>query len=47
MTHLLNLGEWLASPIDRLTADAAHLALEGVTVEDTVNVLTRRSTQRP
>ncbi len=42
MTHLLNVGEWLAGPIDRLVADAAHLALEGVEVEDTVNILTRQ-----
>jgi predicted dehydrogenase len=42
MTHLLNAGQWLAGPIDRLMADAAHLALEGVEVEDTVNVLTRQ-----
>ena len=42
MTHMLNVGEWLAGPIDRLTADAAHLALDGVTVEDTVGILTRQ-----
>lgn len=41
MTHMLNLGEWLVGPIDRLAADAAHLLLEGVEVEDTVHVLTR------
>jgi predicted dehydrogenase len=41
MTHLFNIGEWLVGPIDRLTADGAHLSLEGVTVEDTVNVLAR------
>jgi predicted dehydrogenase len=40
-THMLNAGEWLAGPIDRLTADAAHLALDGVEVEDTVNVIAR------
>jgi predicted dehydrogenase len=44
LTHLLNLGEWLAGPIDRLVCDAAHLALPGVTVEDTAHVLAR---QRP
>ena len=43
MTHMLNAGEWLVGPIDRLTADAAHMALEGVEVEDTVNVLTRQN----
>lgn len=41
MTHLLNMGESLAGPIDRLVADAGHLALEGVAVEDTVHVLAR------
>jgi predicted dehydrogenase len=44
LTHLLNLGEWLAGPISRLVCDAEHLALEGVTVEDTAHVLAR---QRP
>lgn len=42
MTHMFNAGEWLAGPIDRLSADAAHLALDGVEVEDTVNVLARQ-----
>ncbi|OYW17701.1 MAG: hypothetical protein B7Z55_12015 [Planctomycetales bacterium 12-60-4] len=41
LTHIINAAEWLVGPIDRLTADAAHLALPGVTVEDTVNVLAR------
>jgi len=41
MTHLLNMGEALAGPIDELVADAGHLALTGVEVEDTVHVLTR------
>ena len=41
MTHLLNLGEHFVGPVDRLVADAEHQALEGVTVEDTVHVLTR------
>lgn len=41
VTHHLNAAEWLVGPIDRLVADAAHLALEGVAVEDTVNILTR------
>jgi predicted dehydrogenase len=41
LTHLLNVGEWLVGPIDRLVADAAHLVLEGVTVEDTAHVLAR------
>jgi predicted dehydrogenase len=41
LTHLINAGEWLVGPIDRLVADAAHLAIEGVDVEDTVHVITR------
>jgi predicted dehydrogenase len=41
MTHILNAGEWLVGPIDRLVADASHQTLEGVDVEDTVHILTR------
>lgn len=41
LTHILNAGEWLVGPIDRICADAAHQVLEGVTVEDTAHVLTR------
>lgn len=41
LTHVLNAGEWLVGPIERLVADAAHRVLSGVTVEDTVHVLTR------
>ena len=41
LTHLMNLGDWLVGPVDRLVADAAHLALEGVEVEDTVHLLAR------
>ncbi|MEW6304062.1 MAG: Gfo/Idh/MocA family oxidoreductase [Verrucomicrobiota bacterium] len=41
LTHVINAGEWLVGPVDRLEADADHLVLEGVTVEDTVHVLTR------
>jgi predicted dehydrogenase len=41
LTHLINAGEWLAGPIDSLVADAAHLAIEGVDVEDTVHVIAR------
>lgn len=41
ITHILNAGEWLVGPIDRLVADAAHQVLADVTVEDTVHVLTR------
>lgn len=42
LTHIINLGEWLVGPVDRLVADAAHLVLPGVEVEDTVHVLTRQ-----
>lgn len=41
LTHLVNAVEWLVGPVTRLVADVEHLALPGVTVEDTVNVLTR------
>jgi predicted dehydrogenase len=41
LTHLLNAGEFLVGPIDRVMADAAHQVLEGVEVEDTVQVLAR------
>lgn len=41
LTHVINAGEWLVGPIDRLVADVDHLMLEGVTVEDTTHVLTR------
>src|SRR5581483_3380882 len=41
LTHVLNAGEWLLGPIDRLVADAAHQVLEGVEVEDTAHLLAR------
>jgi len=41
LTHLLNASEWLVGPIDRLVADADHLVLEGVEVEDTVHLIAR------
>lgn len=40
LTHVINTGEWLVGPIDRLAAIAGHQALDGVDVEDTVNVIT-------
>lgn len=43
LTHVLNAAEWLAGPITELVADAAHLALEGVSVEDTVHLLARHA----
>lgn len=42
MTHMLNTGEWLVGPVDRLVADFDHKVLEGVEVEDTVHLLTRQ-----
>lgn len=41
LTHVVNAGEWLLGPIDRLVADAGHQILEGVAVEDTVHLLAR------
>lgn len=41
LTHVINAGEWLLGPVNRLVADAAHQVLEGVSVEDTVHVLAR------
>jgi predicted dehydrogenase len=41
LTHLMNAGQWLVGPIDRLAADAAHQVLDGVEVEDTVHVIAR------
>lgn len=40
-THMVNLGEWLVGPVTSLTADHAHLLLEGITVEDTTHVIAR------
>jgi predicted dehydrogenase len=39
LTHLINAGEWLVGPIDRVVADAKHAVVPGVDVEDTVHVL--------
>ncbi len=41
LTHVLNAGQWLAGRIDRVSADAAHLAIPDVDVEDTVHVIAR------
>ncbi len=41
LTHLLNAAEWLIGPITRVFCDASHQMLEGVTVEDTVNIAAR------
>lgn len=41
LTHIVNATEWIVGPCTRLYCDAAHQMLEGVTVEDTVNVSAR------
>ncbi len=41
LTHTLNAGEWLVGATDRLVADLDHQLVAGVTVEDTVHVITR------
>lgn len=41
LTHLVNAVEWLIGRGTRVFCDAAHQALEGVSVEDTVNVTAR------
>ncbi|MEX2112562.1 MAG: Gfo/Idh/MocA family oxidoreductase [Pirellulales bacterium] len=41
LTHVINAGQWLVGPIDRLVADVNHQALEGVLVEDTAHVIAR------
>lgn len=41
LTHVVNAVEWLVGPTTRVHCEAAHQALEGVTVEDTVCVTAR------
>ncbi len=41
LTHMLNSVEWLVGPMTEVAADAAHLRLEGVSVEDTVHAIAR------
>lgn len=41
LTHMLNSAQWFVGAPDRLVADAAHLVLDGVSVEDTVHVIAR------
>lgn len=41
LTHIVNVTEWLIGPCTRVFCDAAHQSLEGVNVEDTVNVSAR------
>ncbi|MEC9096288.1 MAG: Gfo/Idh/MocA family oxidoreductase, partial [Planctomycetota bacterium] len=41
LTHMMNAAHWLFGPATSLLCDASHLALQDVTVEDTVHALTR------
>lgn len=41
LTHMINAAEWIAGPVSRIFCDAEHLVLEGVEVEDTVNLIGR------
>jgi predicted dehydrogenase len=41
LTHLVNAVEWIVGPATAVAADAQHMALEGVDVEDTVNLIAR------
>lgn len=41
LTHSVNAMEWLLGPTTRVYCDAAHQVLEGVEVEDTVNLAVR------
>ncbi len=41
LTHMVNAAEWLVGPITKLVADAEHCLLDGTSVEDTANLLTR------
>ena len=43
LTHVINAGEWIVGPIDRIVADVAHQVLPGTDVEDTVHVLARHA----
>ena len=46
VTHALNAVEWCVGPVDKLVADLAHQVLPGVSVEDTVHLLTRHGRVR-
>ena len=43
LTHLVNAVEWLVGPTTRVVADAEHAMLDGVDMEDTVNVIARHA----
>ena len=42
LTHVANAVDWIIGPATTVMADADHQYLEDVTVEDTVNVITRQ-----
>jgi len=44
LTHIVNAGEWLIGPVERVVADLSHQVLPGVDVEDTAHVLARHGT---
>jgi len=41
LTHLVNAVEWIAGPTQRVSCEARHQFLEGVSVEDTVSASAR------
>lgn len=41
LTHVVNAVEWIVGPVTRVFCDASHQMLEGVAVEDTVNLAAR------
>jgi len=43
LTHVVNAAEWIVGPVTKLVADADHLVLEAVDVEDTVHLITRHA----
>ena len=43
LTHVVNAAEWLIGPVTELVADADHLVLDGVQVEDTVHLVARHA----
>jgi predicted dehydrogenase len=46
LTHMIDLVQHLAGPFDWVFADGAHQVLEGVEVEDTVNLLGRLNSEK-
>lgn len=44
LTHMANMTEWILGPTTRLFCDAEHQVLDGVSVEDTVNIIARNGT---